>query len=190
MNFKLDRSNGKFELAARKIDLTGLYAPVAVQMAADQYYANAVLSEKQTEDLCCLFMDGFADTLKLDRDKSKLFQNSKRDNADDLKLKGRYTMRDDMNMNEYDVYMSFGSVETIIPAGAMRLIDGGKCLLYKQSYGGNDLLYSARFYLEKGEFEIVIKNRDLQAVKDDDRFSLAIGNYWQMALLKEEDDEK
>ncbi|MBI9018280.1 MAG: hypothetical protein JEZ07_13575 [Phycisphaerae bacterium] len=181
---KIDRKNGKFEFSARKINLTGLAYPVVLEFEVDDYYANAVIDKEKLPDLSNMFMAGYADTLEVESEDIKLKINSKRDSADNLEVKGKLAMRKNIDLNDYNIVIRLGPYESMIPAGAMRVRNGSN-YVYRQSYGSDRMLYSASFDMDKGEFEIVVKDRNLKAIRSGDKLILAIGAYYQSAIIME-----
>ncbi len=165
-SLNLDLVKDTFSITAKQINLSGLQAPVPVEIEIGSYYQSAsivgedILNQKKYVPFQFLF--GHTDSVRVEKYQYKPGKNSIT-NSDSLLVIGAMAVEDPLtDLTGQEVIVQWGSFEAIIPAGSEGLIPNGTKYVYKRP---ETLVNSSVSYVDQAildlvncTFKILVKN--------------------------------
>ncbi len=188
---KLDLVKKTFALTAGQLDLTGLQAPLPVEVQiGDQYQSSIILGEdilNQKKYVPLQFLFGYRDALRVEKYRFKAGKKADIP-SDSLVVTGSLAVADPLaDLAGQEVIVRWGSFEAVIPSGSEGLILKGTKYKYKRP---KTLVNSSVSYVDqavldpvKCTFQIVVKNAAIGVQPEPVTFGLRFGAFQQTDTL-------
>ncbi|MBN1375448.1 MAG: right-handed parallel beta-helix repeat-containing protein [Dehalococcoidia bacterium] len=183
-SMKFDLLKGTYSISAKQIVLSGLQAPVPVEIEIGNYYRSAIIGETDIngrKPLPIQFLFGQTDSIRVDKYRFKPAKNPGT-GSDSLMVMGAIAVEDaEMDLSGQEVTVRWGTFEANIPPGSEGLLPKGTKYFYKKpkildvpSVNYVDL---AIFDLVKCAFMIQVKNADIGFQPDSVNFSIEFASF-------------
>ncbi len=174
--FRLDVNQHRFRIRGREVNLSGLDAPIVVDLIIGDFAGSAEAEESiinKGKPLSLEFMSGMADLLRVDRAAVVSKQG-----FDRLSLEGRIALRDNsVDLETIPIYLIWGSQSFTLPPETSRRRKGD---VYTTHSTSDDSTIIAQFDLEKCTFKITIRAETITPKSGRVIFGIALGTFNQM----------
>ena len=197
----LDFRQGKFAIAAKNIDLTGLASPLELQltMGSNELIGHAnELIINSTKTIPTRLMRMYKDTLIVPSGKTKVKSRAKA-SSDSLSVTGEIAVKDinttQPNLNNIPVVITWGDkndandVQTFtIPINSFKVPTTGHLYKLNKNIEPNvapvaepNAIVSGTIDLDKCTFALSITKADINTVSGDAKFGIAFGDFNEVA---------
>ena len=184
--FVFNSENNTMQYVGRKIDLTGLYAPVTVVIENELFkitglgYDNDVLSTWSNADVIngnkrmpVTLLSGVSNVIEVEK---AVLNVRSREGSDTLDIRGKIGFAEgDIDLTENDILITYGEYGTTLSAEDMLLVGNRSVYKYKQPRGVNTNKISAVFDLDKCTFRIKISKASIGDQGEYPEFGLKFG---------------
>ena len=196
-SLQINLKNNKLNCSIQKADLSGLKSPIFLRLlAGDQavseliYDSLPILPANETDLvngkalLPTAFLWNVEDALRVEK---VTFREGKSDpDLDQLTLRGTLALADmSTDLSLHEITVSAGNFNTVLPAGSVERRGTKNQFNFVKPDGFETELTQARFDLDKGTFNISIKNANVAAADTRISFTLAFDSYNQSQQLLE-----
>ena len=173
---RFDLNRHTFMIKAQKVDLTGLEAPVYIDLVIGSFVGLAEVQEQVInggKPLPIQFMSGVADVLRV-TDVEIVPDTGQ--GFDTLKIKGRISLQSGVaDLTALPVSFNWSGQSFMIPAGLFRKV--GDKNIYRARSGSQPDRIVARFNWDRCIFRINIRKASITPKVGDVSFGLAFGSF-------------
>jgi len=173
---KLDLDKGIFNITAKNVDLTGLSAPVPIEIEVGNYLGKSYASEvviNGTKTLPFPFLAGYSDKAWIEKAAVK---QGKANNVGNLVVSGSIATVDDVDLTTTALTIHWGTNSYDISPGYF-INRGNKYMCKKKSYAADPVNAIVTMDFGKCTFKVVLKNTSMNWESSPVLFGLEFGSF-------------